>query len=416
MRFLFLLFFSLPLWLYSQELFEIKGVVSSNADSLPMVYAHIGIPSHGIGTVSNIYGEFRLQIECEKSDSLQISYLGYKTIKRPVVELLKDTVFYLEEFDVAMEQINIIPQETLKDLVKKAIKAMPRNYASKLHYAKGFYRETQYSKSTNEFTRLLEVAFNMQDRGINSDRNNIRLMIDQIRKSDNHSEVTLFSKVLSKMFPEGSNGLYMTLTFNPIRRYHYQKNSASDNVLKSLLKDTATTLVLERIVETDNAKFYEIGFTTYTKWNKVFGTLIINESDYAIVKIETLYNSIFKEDLEIFNFTAEYKKFDSRYYPIYILHKRVADQRLDNNGVSTIGFSINKIIFTDYYFKKSDFNRIKQKFDLTKEGDIYNYDGVYNPDFWENYNMLIKEPIQSKVIDDLSKTRKLSKQFEEQRK
>ncbi|MGE4290383.1 MAG: carboxypeptidase-like regulatory domain-containing protein [Salinivirgaceae bacterium] len=412
MRVLYLFFFSLPLWLYSQELFEIKGIVNSKADSLPLAYAHIGIPSLGIGTVSNIYGEFRLQIECEKSDSLQISYLGYKTIKRPVVELLKDTVFYLEEFDVAMEQINIIPQETLKDLFKKAVKAMPRNYASQLHYAKGFYRETQYSKSTNEYTRLLEVAFNMQDRGIKTSTDHIRMDIEQLRKSDDFSDDTFLSKALAAFFPELFNFLYGSLKANPIRTYYSDRSSQKTNVLDLLLNDTSAHWVLLKTFSDDFGTYSELGFSVNSSMFKHEGTLVINQDDFALVRLKLNSNLKFRSEVEGRYFSMEYKNFNGVYLPIYIIDKHVSDIRKDGLGGSTNGISINKLVFTDYYFKRSEFERIKRKFDLKNKGDVYNHKDVYDAEFWNNYNMLLEEPLNPKVIQDLEKGFGLNEQFQ----
>lgn len=67
----------------------LKGLVTDQATNLPLAYASVGILDKPLGTVSDSNGHFFFSIlEENKTDTLQISLVGYETKKIPVNELL----------------------------------------------------------------------------------------------------------------------------------------------------------------------------------------------------------------------------------------------------------------------------------------------------------------------------------------
>ncbi|MEL6918952.1 MAG: carboxypeptidase-like regulatory domain-containing protein [Bacteroidota bacterium] len=69
---------------------DYKGAVYDAKTSIPLPYVNIGIQNKGIGTVSDESGLFHLEIntaDFSPVDTLVISSIGYKTIKRAVLDL-----------------------------------------------------------------------------------------------------------------------------------------------------------------------------------------------------------------------------------------------------------------------------------------------------------------------------------------
>src|SRR6056297_864839 len=86
---LFLLFFTLPVLLFAQQV-EIGGIVITPGNE-PMPDVNIRIKDSNYGTVTNINGEFSIKREFQKTDSLIFSHLGYQTIVLPVEKFLSET-------------------------------------------------------------------------------------------------------------------------------------------------------------------------------------------------------------------------------------------------------------------------------------------------------------------------------------
>lgn len=103
---------------FSQEIVLQGKITDTNNTTLP--YVNIGIPNKNTGTVSNQNGVYLLKIpaKIKDSDTVIFSYIGYKTIKKPISELkiLKDISVKME---IEENQLGEIVLETKKFKYKK---------------------------------------------------------------------------------------------------------------------------------------------------------------------------------------------------------------------------------------------------------------------------------------------------------
>ena len=77
-------FFSQPTAAQSTSV-ELRGSVFAQEDQQAIDFAHVSIPSKGIGTLTNKEGAFRLKVEdYSEKDTLLISFLGYETLYQPL--------------------------------------------------------------------------------------------------------------------------------------------------------------------------------------------------------------------------------------------------------------------------------------------------------------------------------------------
>ncbi|WP_372920418.1 carboxypeptidase-like regulatory domain-containing protein [Salegentibacter sp.] len=103
---------------FSQEII-LKGKVT-DAENLALAFVNIGIPKKHTGTVSNENGEYKLKIPSNilENDTVVFSYIGYKTIKKSIVELKNQ-----ESLSIQMEteenQLEEVVFETKKFKDKK---------------------------------------------------------------------------------------------------------------------------------------------------------------------------------------------------------------------------------------------------------------------------------------------------------
>ncbi len=89
-----LLFLFLSLSAFSQQK-DLSGIVVDSETSIPLQNANIYLTKNKTGTTSDRQGKFVLK-EVSESDTLIISYLGYKQLSLPVSQLQNNQTFFLE--------------------------------------------------------------------------------------------------------------------------------------------------------------------------------------------------------------------------------------------------------------------------------------------------------------------------------
>lgn len=111
----FLLIFSLSISLaIPLKSIIIKGVILNKINAQPVEYVNIGIPGKNTGTVSDLNGNFFLEVdENLKNDSLLISCIGYQPelikisdfLNRPILQIfLTEKTYDLKQIDVRFRE------------------------------------------------------------------------------------------------------------------------------------------------------------------------------------------------------------------------------------------------------------------------------------------------------------------------
>jgi len=100
----------------------LSGTVVNGLKNIPLEGAHL-ISSKQIGTKTNIYGEFNLNVLA--NDTIKISYIGYKPIS--YITPTKQKGQYLIKFkiykdSVSLEEIEIFPWPTYKEFKKAFVR------------------------------------------------------------------------------------------------------------------------------------------------------------------------------------------------------------------------------------------------------------------------------------------------------
>ena len=148
MRFFFLVFFLISnLGLYAQT--RIPGRIINKDTREPLAYAQIVLGKDN-QILTNIDGSFEIRLDKEK-DSLQISYVGYKTIK---TEVSRDTRYLQIGMTPIYEQLETVTISDARNpadiIIEKAIENRDQNDPEKVLQG---YRYKSYSKFIidNEF-------------------------------------------------------------------------------------------------------------------------------------------------------------------------------------------------------------------------------------------------------------------------
>ena len=104
---------------------ELKGIIIDQKTDAPVAFVNIGIINKNFGTVSNLQGEFILNIpEKYLNDTLTFSRVGYQTLSLNISQLLKEE----------NHKIQLVEKEiSLKEVIVKAKRSRERKIGNKSH-------------------------------------------------------------------------------------------------------------------------------------------------------------------------------------------------------------------------------------------------------------------------------------------
>jgi len=397
-----LLSFCIPPFIIAQEFEKINGYVTAHNDTTRIAYAHVTILGTGIGTVTNINGDFQIKGNFNlQKDSLVISHIEYEKRQIALTELLADTNhIQLNRNKYILTDIIIIPEEQKNKIIKNVIEKIKSNYSDRLYQSEAFYREVQYDEKTKTYSRLVEAAMNIQDGKITAPISKMKCSILQFRKSDNFTNEHWGSKMLKKLI-DLPNGLHILLRDNSIRGYKTSKREGFHNRLRYINEKQLDSLRILGTIRKNNEDIYVFQYS----YNENSSTFYVNKNNYAVLQFDFKCET---ENLTLYKGTYHFKKIDKKYYPAYFSYESISGIRSNSEG---LGMSKTSLTFVNYNLNKKTFKRLRNKHVLPKDVDLYDNKMKYNESFWDNYNILLEEPLDNKVVSDLEKKNNLQKQF-----
>ena len=441
----------------AQSYLRLNGVVLSTKNATPIAYAHVGIPAQGMGVVSNEVGTFTLNYPAAYAkDSLKVSCLGFKTYTVALAKLrLEDTLFIrLKPEVLELAEAIVKPHsDSGRAILREALKRLKKNYPTKMHQFNAFYREKVQSRDDYGYTRLMEGMIDIQDWGIDSDPQRIRIRVNEYRKSNNLAKQTLGQRAWYLMFDK-DNPLYDILAQDPVRihthnertttkvpGYKWTRNSRS-YWLGEMLKSPDASVRLVDLTSYDGEQVYHLKF----KYPSYRGDIYINSEDYGIHHIDYYLGSSFSESLAylkldtnnlsekkkimvkdmktstenmqhegkyIGKLKVDYQKTGEKYYLSYIEWMTMGDFRKSkiHEGKTTGSYNFCSLMVNEVQTDKKEMAKVKPRQTLNRKEDTDDVRKQYNERFWRNYNVLLATPLENKVIRDLTFEESLEQQF-----
>jgi hypothetical protein len=138
----------------------IGGRIIDNSSRKPVPYANIGLTGRNAGTISNNDGQFLLKINTDDlSDTVAVSFLGYKTFMAPVTRLIgEENVVYLQQDYIPIQEVIIRKTEPVY-LIISALNRINKNYPVVPTRQTAFYRET--IQKNNRYVMVSEAILNI---------------------------------------------------------------------------------------------------------------------------------------------------------------------------------------------------------------------------------------------------------------
>jgi len=136
----------------------IEGYIFDQSTKEPLPYATIRLVKNGVYTITNEDGKFEIKSKITL-DSLEVTYIGYKTKKIPVSYFLKNSKLYLFQNILSLDEVTLIVYKN-KDHVYNLLDSLIRKYRNKRIVSESKTFLTLTSSSRNIPIEHIESFYN----------------------------------------------------------------------------------------------------------------------------------------------------------------------------------------------------------------------------------------------------------------
>ncbi len=284
----------------------LKGKLLDASTIEPVAFATVVVKGGNLGVISNYDGSFSLPEKFNTyGDTLEISSMGYQNRHLLISTLSVDSVrtIYMQpalfELDEAVVYGKRKRKLSARQIVRRAIKNIPKNYPQSLSSTIGYYRD--YQMKNGKYVNLNEAVLEVFDKGFPStDSTTTEVLIYDLRKNfdferdslaDDPYDYKRLQKIVDNAFLHhyGGNEFSILRVHDAIRNHNVGSYSFVDRFDIDLLtnhnfsRDNSTYINGEAV--------YTIKFRKTHPNYRAFGELYISHRDFAIHKMEyTLYD------------------------------------------------------------------------------------------------------------------------------
>ncbi len=309
----------------------------------PLIYATIQI-TNDFGVLSNEEGRFLIETENFKiTDSVTISYLGYKKLRFELKDL-ESKNYYLEENINELDEVIVSNKNlSIKEILEKIRVNASKNYSTANTKQRIFHRATttnnyknfdfNFEKSNlirkDELKRLNRSMDSLVKKNINSSSTNYEAVLSELYSQSENSKIKVikatklinknkdnsedrmqevFLTTVAKYLEKGEtykvksgiikveDSLNVETDFKDDNEYgtkglrknyseiisNYKINS--DSKLDFIFKNNKYNYILDGISYLEDELVYTISFTPKSSAAKYEGTIYINSDDFAVIK------------------------------------------------------------------------------------------------------------------------------------
>ncbi len=408
--------------LWGQNQRTIRGKIYDAETEQPIAFAHVGIPEKGIGTTSAEDGLFILKIPNQYLEStLLVSFMGYQTFRKPINDIKGPVRIYLKRSANELVEVVVMGEAAVEDIIRKAVKNIPKNYPTHPTTVLGFYRESRTDDSLN-YTYLAEGVLKVYKNSYKSKKEGmVSLVQGRLMNLRDPLDTTMYSGFSSghmaghrfdfvknredfideRYFPVYKYWIESVTTYNDkpvwVIRFEEDKEGTATYIQEN--NDGGLLMRLLRGRKKTRAR------------GRMEGRVFIQQDSYAFVKAE-------------FAITPEgLKKRDD--YPLYagnwransyvVNYRQLGDKWYFSDATregryGRGGNYVNEIKITEINPEKSKPLPYKER--LHRGQQFTTMTGSYDPNFWANYNITPMNESLSASVLQMESQRKAQEVFD----
>lgn len=394
--FVILILFPVSIGVLAQNSFvSIKGKVIDNQTKALISFASVYVRGSSAGTTTNADGIFLFHIPSTFiKDTLEVSMIGYDRFKSVVgIMAEKENVIELKSTPTILNEVVVKYSKkelTGKDIVRKAVEAIPENYPMKPFIIEGFFRDLQ--RENDKPVELLEAALRFRYKDYNPGYEDVEIL--EVRRSFNKR--------------------------HPINGTYDRQNAIIDLMEDNYVKHRFGPLGIK------GWKFNIDGVLTYNQRTvyKISGlsspsesaVLFIDSDDFSILKLELKEQMVngeyYRRYLNLpdpyglqetsFNMIFEFQRIDGKMYLKYqreedsynLFHKTTNEILLRQSFVKEL--FVNNVV-------KDNVDAVAVRPRMNIQQSLEGQANTFNPEFWKYYNVPMETAKESTIVKELAK-------------
>lgn len=372
----FLMAFLSPFPVLSQN-HKLEGFVHDNTDPLPFV--SITVKNTSIGTISNAEGKYNLVVPQKYlKNAIIFSLLGYKT-REVTIEAWKIKM-NMEKLDFMLQEIFIIPDDSMIRLMQKAVDRIPKNYLQNPSRQTGFYRTMLLADTNFQYfgEALLDVykpSYKLKETG------SVKILKSRISKStDNNSMPPLyfFGGIYLPFLADFVQQRKAFLDPATIKDYTYS--------IDQKVEQEGMTVLKISFAPKFNSKGQYKGYFNLEKNTLTFLDFTFSYTENGREKRSKSLKSNLKSKSG--SYSLKYEQFENQYFLKYIFYSEEF-QDLNSEKVYT---KTNEYVTTEINTENTTPIPLQEQ-DMLSTVFSVRATSVTKSN-WEDYTVLAKEPIQ----------------------
>lgn len=375
----------------------ISGQIYSKENNEPLPFASIYLKGSTVGTSANEEGKFVFHFSNSNDfDTIIISNIGYISIEKNIDDFKPNQKILLNSNTTDLDEVVITSTKkkklTAKQIVKKAYKAIEKNYPEQPYILEGFVRDLQ--KEDDKYVEYLECAAKFYNQATHVETEAevelVEIRTNYIAKKHPWNEQWERKNSIIDLIEDD----FIRFDYGPIRgksEWKYELEDILPYNNKYVYKITGIDPPFQKAVlyiDTESFAFVKLELTRTAHNGKSWKRRLTNGEE------QTYYNVVF-----------EYQEYQNKMYLKYqkeedtwkIYDTKQPDKLLFIKNPKKELF-VNKIIVdnVDHY----PFQR-----NMNIGASLENQSKEYNPEFWSKYNAPQKTKEISKIEEYLKEAK-----------
>jgi hypothetical protein len=380
--------------------FFLSGKILDRKKEFPISYASVSVFNQPIGTITNTDGEFLLKLHPKFiNDTLVVSNMGYAQVFMPADRLLDEDLILLDPVSIRIREVKVTAT-TPEKLLENIRANLENNYTSYPKIMTGFYRETvrQDGKYINVSEAVIEI---LKAPYVNSFRNDLVRLLKGRQSPDVQPFKWMNFKLQGGPFTITQLDLVKTM------------ESFIDEAYQHLYE-----YKISRVIWYNENPVYVLEFEPLpgADFHGFVGELFVHRETFAIVYARYGFdrNGLkkatpvlvkrtppgVKARPSFVEYTVNYQRYQGKWQLATVQASIKFKIRSRRDKINSEFHSISELLVTD--IQSTELKRFDRN-ELFGQRDIFvEMIGSYDPEFWENYNIIKPDDDLRNAIQKLS--------------
>jgi hypothetical protein len=380
--------------------FFLSGKILDRKKEFPISYASVSVINKPIGTITNTDGEFLLKLHPEYiNDTLVISNMGYSQIFIPANQLLDEDLILLDPVSIRIREVKVT-STTPEKLLENIRANLENNYTSYNKIMTGFYRETvrqdgEYINVSEAVIEILKAPY------VNSYRNDLVRLLKGRQSPDVQPFKWMNFKLQGGPFTITQLDLVKTMeTFIDEAYQHLYEYKIS------------------RVIWYNENPVYVLEFEPLSgaDFHGFVGELFVHRETFAIVYARYGFdrNGLKKATPVLVKrtppgvrarpsfveYTLNYQCYQGKWQLAMAQASIKFKIRSRRDKINSEFHSISELLVTDIH--STELKRFGRDESFGQRDIFVEMIGSYDPEFWENYNIIKPDEDLRNAVQNLS--------------